>query len=48
MPSVARVLAARYGVRAVRVVGSSAAVVVQDCGEAAASEDARLSSRAYL
>lgn len=30
-----------YGVRAVRVVGSSAAVVVQDCGEAAASEDAR-------
>lgn len=30
-----------YGVRAVRVVGSSASVVVQDCGEAAASEDAR-------
>jgi len=30
-----------YGVRAVRVIGSSAAVVVHDCAEAAASEDAR-------
>ena len=33
--------AARYGLRAVRVVGSSAAVVVQDCAEAAESVDAR-------
>lgn len=34
-------IATRYGVRAVRVIGSSAAVVVHDCAEAAASEDAR-------